>query len=212
MGNQHPLAPHTALATLHSSPLVLLVDRMVFRRQALLARRVRPVLVYTRWTRDAIASRLCTTNDSTQASYSQMPTPTAAVYPWQITQTTVDRSTWAVADWLLGTLIQGAALRAGARTVHQTCFLGDGNNFPFLFLVIPPVGEIDELTEWKRTHTQHIRTDGWKESRWDSKRGISPFDTFLYFGIFTSAGVFPLGLGFGTPSLLCMNAPCPTFL
>ena len=143
-----------------------------------------------------------------------MPTPTVAGSPWQTTQTIVDHSIWAVADWLSGTLIQGAALRAGARTVHQTCFLGDGNNFPFLFLVIPPVGEIDELTEWKRTHTQHIRTDGWKESRRDSKRGISPFDTFLYFGIFTSAGVFPLGLGlgFGTPSLLCINAPRPTFL
>lgn len=59
------------------------------------------------------------------------------------------------------------------------------------------------------TYTQHIRTDG-KESRWDSKRGISPFDTFFILLAFSPALAFSLwGLGLGTSfSPLCINAPC----
>ena len=131
MRSLHLLGPPTVLVTLHFSPLVQLVDRMVSRRQALLARRVRPVTACTRWTRDAIASRLCMTNASTQAHYLPMPTPTVAGFPWQITQTTVDHSIWAVADWLSGTLIQGAALRAGARTVHRVAPLEMVTTFLF---------------------------------------------------------------------------------
>ena len=75
--------------------------------------------------------------------------------------------------------------------------------------MIPPVGEIDELTEWKRTHTHN--TYGRTGKRADGiPRGGSHLSTLFHtFGIFTSAGVFPSGLGLRDFFLpLCINAPC----